>query len=79
MAGHRGRLSCPTTWPTPRITENWCPVFAIHHIPAFAAGQVSSAIHREEEARSVHAAPVSETFTGLQSDLVSHLCNPMMP
>ena len=63
----------------PPTTENLCPVFAIHQIPALAAGLVLPAIHTEEEAGAAHAALVSEIFAALRITLVRHRGNPAMP
>ena len=46
-------------------TDNLYPVFRIHQIRALAAGQVSPAIHTEEEARAAHTALVSDIFAAL--------------
>ena len=45
--------------------NNLCPVFTIHQIRALAAGQVSSAIHTEEETRAARTALVSNIFAAL--------------
>ena len=57
-------------------TDNLCPVFAIHQIRALAAGQVSPAIHTEEEARAAHTALVSDIFAALRTALTRHPGNP---
>ena len=69
----------PHDWVNPQTTDNLCPVLAIHQIRALAAGQVSPAIHTEEEARAAHAALVSEIFAALRTALVRYPGNPAIP
>ena len=52
-------------------TDNLCPVIAIHHIRALAAGQVSPAIHTEEEARAAHTALVGDICAALRTALIN--------
>ena len=71
---HPGRaLYCLWWWVQQRLQhtrDNLCPVFAIHQIPALAAGYVPPAIHTEEEARAAHTSLVSEIFAALRTALV---------
>ena len=57
-------------------SDNLCPVFAIHQIQTLAAGQVSPAIHTDEEARAAHTPLVSAILADLRTALPRHPGNP---
>ena len=57
-------------------TDYLCAVFAIHQVRALAAGQVSTAIHMEEETRAAHTALVSDMLAALRTALHRHPGNP---
>ena len=69
MPAHKRTAGRPTT-------NKLCPVLAIHQIWALAAGQVSPAIHTDEESRAGHTALFSYTFAALRTALTRHLGNP---
>ena len=77
MTGNRRRPSRPRERPAGGpATDNLCPVFTFHQIPALAAGRVSPAIHTGGEARAAHTALVSDIFAALRTALISDPGNP---